>query len=298
VSANLCELRVEVRPPWPFRLTRRSGMDGLSPVRGGVLHRLVHERVEDVQIPVHLRVAQLSSGHVLLGARAARRGPAARAIVRMRRALGVDLELREFHRRFARDPMIGAAVRANPALRPPGRPDPFEALAWAVTEQLIEYERAAAIQRRLVAALGRSDRASGLRDSPSAVVLAAQAPAKLASLDLAPARAATLVRVAREVAAGRVYLESGDQAQQEAGWRRLEAIPGVGRWTLEVLALTGQGRLDRIPAGDLGLLKFAGRWLSGGDPSARAQEEQVRTLFARFERWQGLAAAYVLHAGG
>jgi 3-methyladenine DNA glycosylase/8-oxoguanine DNA glycosylase len=273
-------------------------MDGLSPVRGGVLHRLVHERVEDVQIPVHLRVAQLSSGHVLLGARAARRGPAARAIVRMRRALGVDLELREFHRRFARDPMIGAAVRANPALRPPGRPDPFEALAWAVTEQLIEYERAAAIQRRLVAALGRSDRASGLRDSPSAVVLAAQAPAKLASLDLAPARAATLVRVAREVAAGRVYLESGDQAQQEAGWRRLEAIPGVGRWTLEVLALTGQGRLDRIPAGDLGLLKFTGRWLSGGDPSARAQEEQVRTLFARFERWQGLAAAYVLHSGG
>lgn len=298
MSATLCDVRVEVRPPWPFRLTRRSGMDGLTQVRGGVLQRLVHERLDDAQVPVHLRVAQLSSGHVLIGARAAGREPAARAILRMRRALGVDLDLREFHRRFARDPMIGAAMRANPALRPPGRPDPFEALAWAVTEQLIEYERAAAIQRRLVAALGRRDRESGLRDSPSAAVLAGQAPARLASLDLAPARALTLIRIAREVAAGRVDLASADEAEQECGWRRLRAIAGVGAWTLEVLALTGQGRLDRIPAGDLGLLKFAGRWLSDGDPSARAEEGQVRALFERFGRWQGLAASYVLHAGG
>lgn len=298
MSAALCELRVEVQPVWPFRLTRRSGMDGLSPVRRGVLHRLLHERCGEGQVPVELRVAQLTGGQVLIGSRAAAREPAARAIRRMRAALGVDLDLRDFHTRFAGDPMIGAAVRANPTLRPPGRPDPFEALAWAVTEQLIEYERAAAIQRRLVAVFGRRDAGSGLRDSPSAAVLAAQAPARLAALDLAPSRAITLIRVAREVGSGRVDLASTDEAVQESGWRRLAAIPGVGAWTLEVLALTGQGRLDRIPAGDLGLLKFAGRWLSGGDPYARADEGQVRALFARFGRWQGLAASYILHAGG
>jgi 3-methyladenine DNA glycosylase/8-oxoguanine DNA glycosylase len=292
------EVRVEVRPPWPFRLTRRSGMDGLSPVRRGVLHRLLHERWEGGELPVHVRVAQLGSGDVLIGARAAEREPARAAIARMRRALGVDLDLREFHDEFRGDPLIGAAVRANPTVRPAGRPDPFEALAWAVTEQLIEYERAAAIQRRIVAVLGRRDPRSGLRDSPGALVLSRQAPALLESFDLTATRALALVKVAREVALHRVDLDSVDLSVQEAGWRRLRTIHGIGSWTVEILALAGQGRLDQIPAGDLGLIKLVGRLLSGGDPRARADEQQVRELFARFGRWQGLAASYALRVGG
>ena len=293
-------MRVEVRPPWPFRLTRRSGMDGLSPVRRGVLHRLLHEYddAQEHEQPIHVRVAQLGSGAVLIGARAADRGPAERAIARMRRALGVDLDLRAFHDEYSRDPLIGAAVRANPALRPPGRPDPFEALAWAVTEQLIEYERAAAIQRRMVAALGRRDHESGLCNSPSAAVLAGAAPARLESFDLSAGRAIALVKVAGEVASGRVEVDNLDPGVQEAGWRRLRAIPGIGSWTLEILALTGQGRLDQIPAGDLGLIKLVGRLLSGGDPWARADEQQVRDFFGRFGCWQGLAASYALRAAG
>lgn len=292
------EVRLEVRPAWPFRLTRRSGMDGLSPVRRGVLHRLLHERFHDDEQPVHVRVAQLSSGSVMIGARAANREFGERAIVRMRRALGVDLELRAFHDEFRDDPLIGAAVRANPMLRPAGRPDPFEALAWAVTEQLIEYERAAAIQRRMVAALGRRDGVSGLRNSPSAAVFAGTAPARLESFDLSASRSLALVKVARDVAAGRVDLESADPEVQEAGWRRLRTISGIGSWTVEILALSGQGRLDQIPAGDLALIKLVGRLLSGGDPWARADEQQVRDFFARFGRWQGLAASYALRVGG
>jgi 3-methyladenine DNA glycosylase/8-oxoguanine DNA glycosylase len=293
------EVRVEVRPPWPFRLTRRSGMDGLSPVRGGVLHRLLHERDADgAEQPVHVRVAQLSSGDVLIGAKASDAERAEQAIRRMRRALGVDLDLRDFHDEFRRDPLIGAAVRNNPTVRPAGRPDAFEALAWAVTEQLIEYERAAAIQRRMVAALGRRDSATGLRNSPGADVFAGVAPARLESFDLSAGRSVALVKVAREVAAGRVELESADPDVQEAGWRRMRTIAGIGAWTVEILALTGQGRLDQVPAGDLGLIKFVGRMLSGGDPWARADEQQVRDFFARFGRWQGLAASYALHAGG
>jgi 3-methyladenine DNA glycosylase/8-oxoguanine DNA glycosylase len=288
------EIRVQVRPAWPFRLTRRSGMDGLSPVRGGVLHRLLHVQDE----PVCLRVAQLACGDVLIGAQARYESRARTGIAMMRRGLGTDLALSEFHERFRTDPLIGHAVRRDPTVRPAGRPDPFEALAWAVTEQLIEYERAAAIQRRMVAVLGRRDAQSGLSDSPSAVVLAGVAPARLASFDLAAARAMALTRVAREVAAGRVDLDSEDPSVQEAGWRRLLAIPGIGPWTIEIMALSAQRRLDQIPAGDLGLIKLVGRFLSGGDPHARATEQQVRDVFARFGRWQGLAASYALRVGG
>ncbi len=212
----------------------------------------------------------------------------------MRFALGVDEDLRAFHRRFARDPLIGRSLSRRPWLRVRRRPEPFEALAWAVCEQLIEYERAAAIERRLLSALGRrwigwDGAASPLRDLPTAEALAGTAPARLESFDLAACRAVTLVRAAREVAKGRVDLYS---SEHERVWRRLRAIPGIGSWTVEMLALHGQGRHDQVPAGDVGLLKLVGRLLSGGDPYARALEHEVRAFFAPYEEWAGLAAVH------
>jgi 3-methyladenine DNA glycosylase/8-oxoguanine DNA glycosylase len=284
------EQRVEIRPAGPFRLPR-GGMDGVLRRRGGVLERLLHHDGE----PVLVRAAQTSPDRVLLGARASTREAAAYGIARMRFALGVDEDLRAFHRRFARDPLIGRSVRRRPWLRTSRRPEPFEALAWAVCEQLIEYERAAAIERRLLAALGRrwlgwDGAASPLRDLPAPAELAGTAPALLESFDLAGTRALTLVRAAREVALGRVDLHS---SEHEHGWRRLRAIPGVGRWTVEMLALHGQGRHDQVPAGDVGLLKLVGRLLGGGDPRARAQEHEVREFFAPYEEWAGLAATHL-----
>jgi 3-methyladenine DNA glycosylase/8-oxoguanine DNA glycosylase len=281
-----------VTPAGPFRLPRRSGADGMLRRRGGVLERLLHHG-ED---PVAVRVAQPAPDRVLFGARAATPEAAEYGIERMRFAVGVDEDVRPFVRRFVRDPVIGRSLRRRPWLRAGRRPEPFEALAWAICEQLIEYERAAAIERRIVAALGRRLAGSGgaayvLRDLPAVSVLAGTAPAALQSFDLAGARALTLVRAAREVARGRVDLYSTDH---ERAWRRLRAIPGIGSWTVEMLALRGQGRYDQVPAGDLGLLKLVGRRLSGGDPRAIAQEQQVREFFSPYGEWAGLAAAHLL----
>jgi len=293
-SISTVTVRVEVTPPWPYRLPRGSGADGLTPVRGGVLSRLLHDAQGE---PVIVQAAQRMSGTVLFAAAATGREAAEWGIARMRRALGVDLDLAPFHRRFRNDPLIGRAVRANPLLRLAGRPAPFEALAWAVTEQLIEFTRAAAIQRRLVRRFGSREPASGLCDSPSPAALAA-APAQLAALDLSAGRALALIRAARAVAGGRVELDSEDPAAQAAGWRALRQIPGVGAWTVEMLAVVGQGRLDQLPAGDLGFLKLAGRLRSGGDPHARASEDDVRELFEPYGEWRALAAAYALRASG
>jgi DNA-3-methyladenine glycosylase II len=289
------EVREEVRPTWIFRLPG-GGADGVLRRTGGVLARLLH--VEDE--PVVVRVAQPARDRVVLGAEADTGAAAAEGIARMRFALGVDDDLAAFHERFRWDPLIGASVRARPHLRVRRRPEPFEALAWAVTEQLIETTRAFVIQRRIVALLGRRCPRTGLRDVPDAAALAGAAPALLEACDLSAGRALTLRRAAREVASGRADLRAADP---ERAWRRLRAIPGIGPWTVEMLALYGQGRHDAIPAGDLGLLKLVGR-LAGGDPRARATEDEVRERFARYDRWAGLASLHAmrvpappLHAG-
>jgi 3-methyladenine DNA glycosylase/8-oxoguanine DNA glycosylase len=293
---HLAELRVQVTPAGPFRLPRWNGADGVVRRRGGVLERLLH----DGDQPVVVRVVQPAPEMVLFGARAPTRAAAAHGIGRMRFALGVDEDLRGFLHAYARDPLIGRSLRARPWLRVMRRPEPFEALAWAICEQLIESERAAAIERRVVAALGRRGRdwegaPDRLRDLPSAEKLADTAPARLQSFDLAGARALTLVRAAREVARGRVELHGGEQ---EHGWRRLRAIPGIGPWTVEKLALYGQGRHDQVPAGDLAYLKLVGRLLSGGDPHARADEQGVRDFFARYGEWAGMAATHLTGMAG
>jgi 3-methyladenine DNA glycosylase/8-oxoguanine DNA glycosylase len=277
-----------------FSLPLRNGLDGLTRARGGVLHRLVHAG----DLPVLVRVAQVSRERVLFGARAVDREAAEWGIERMRLALGIDQDLSAFYERFRFDPLIGRSVRLSPGLRASGKPDPFEALAWAICEQLIEFGRAAAIQRRLIFRLGRRWDWDGrsFRDSPSAGVLAAQAPALLESMDLSAGRSVALVRAAREVASGRVDLF--DASEPERGWRRLRAIPGVGSWTIQMLALTGQGRLDQLPAGDVAYLKLVGRLRSGGDPYARATEEEVGEFFAPYAPWAGLAGMHALRGGG
>jgi 3-methyladenine DNA glycosylase/8-oxoguanine DNA glycosylase len=287
----MVEVRTEVRPRWVFTLPLRNGMDGLTKIRGRVLHRLVHAG-ED---PVLVRVAQLAPDRVLFGAQAEDRSAAEWGVTRMRAALGIDLDLQPFYERFRDDGLIGPSLRGRPGLRPPGRPAPFEALAWAVCEQLIEFERASAVQRRLIARIGRRCARTGMRDAPTAAAIGQQSPAFLCSLGLAETRAIALVRAAREVAAGRAEL---DDAEHERAWRRLGAIKGIGSWTLEMLAFTGQGRLDQIPAGDLAYLKFVGRLRSGGDPWARATEDEVRELFAPYRPWAGLAGLHALRAGG
>jgi len=291
-TAGMRELRVEVRPVWPFRLSRVSGPDGVLQVRRGVIHRLLHHGPEEQ--PVIVRAAQTARDRVLLGAQADDPAAAAWGIERMRFALGVDDDLRPFHDRFRDDPLIGRAVRTDPTVRLRRRPEPFEALAWAITEQLIEYVRAAAIQRRIVWRIGRRCARSGLRDLPSAGTVAAQAPALLTSLDLAPKRALALRRVAEEVASGRVDLHAQEAGALEAGWRRLRRIPEIGTWTLSLLALLGQGRYDALPAGDLAYVKLVGRLQSGGDPRARATGDEVRAFFAPYGEWAGLAGVHLL----
>jgi 3-methyladenine DNA glycosylase/8-oxoguanine DNA glycosylase len=264
-------VREVVRPRWAFRLGPPS-LDGLTRRHGDGLVRLLH--VDGAPVVVAVAGTRFA-------ARAATEESARAGIARMRHAVGVDDDLADFHARFRDDPVIGRAVRARPWIRVRRNPDPWETLAWAITEQLITMERAVGIQKRMIWTLGR--RYAGLRDSPSAAAVAACAPAELEACGLHAKRAIAMRRAAREVAAGRIDFSD---------FHRLRAIPEIGTWTIEMVALHGLGRLDVIPAGDLGYLKLVGR-LSTGNPRAVADEAEVRGFFERYAPYAGLAGQYL-----
>ena len=281
------DLRVEVTPPWPFRIGRGSG-DGILRRRGASLVRLLHVGEE----PVLVAVVQTAPQRVLFAARSESRPAAEAAIERMRFATGVDEDLRPFHERFAGDAVIGKAVRANPHLRIHRRPAPWEALAWSITEQLIELQRALEIQRRLVRAFGRRCPHSGMRDMPEPARIAALAPAELEAFDLAARRA--LAAAPRGARGGRgpdrplrpragVAAADGDPER-----RALDAR--------DALALRA-GPLRPRPGRRPRLHQAVGR-LTTGHPKARADEAEVRGFFERYGEWKGLAGAYLFRAAG
>jgi DNA-3-methyladenine glycosylase II len=272
-------VREVVRPRWTFRPGPPS-LDGLTRRRGDGLVRLLHVNGAPVVV---------ATSGVVFAARAADEASAREGIARMRFSAGIDDDLEAFHVRFRDDPLIGRALRSRPWLRVRRNPDPWETLMWSITEQLIDVPRAVAIQRRMIATLGR--RAAGLRDSPSAETIAACAPAELEACGLAGKRALAMRRAAQEVASGRLTLERGIACDA----RRLLAIREIGTWTVEMLALHGLGRHDVVPAGDLNYLKLVGR-LTTGNPKAVADEAEVRGFFAPYAPWPGLAAQYLIRA--
>ena len=226
------------------------------------------------------------AGAVRIAADAPTREAALYGIERMRFVCGLDQDLSGFHSRFRSDPLLGPVIRRWPMIRPERKAEPFEALAFAITEQLIEGGRAYEIQRRLIRRWGTRSDCGEWRDAPTAEALAGAAPAELAACDLAPKRALAMIRVAREVAAGRVDLD-----EHEPAWLRLRAIREIGTWTVEKLALEGQGRDDMLPAGDLAYIKIVGRLAGLG---RRATEDEVREFFAPYAPFEGLAGTYVI----
>ena len=253
-----------------------AGRDGVLLAQRGALVRAVG--------PAVVR-AWITGGAVRLHAEAPTREVGLAAIERMRFALGTDHDLSEFHRRFRRDPLIGPVIRRRPWLRPRRRPEPFEALAWAVCEQLIEGRRASAIERKIVRRLG--SRTGAHCCPPSAERVARLAPKLQGTGGALGARSIALIRAAREVASGRA-----DLSRHEPSWRRLKAIPNIGNWTIEMLAFEGQGRDDMLPALDLAYVKLVGQLAGLG---RRATEDEVREFFAPFGEYAALAGCYALH---
>ena len=165
------------------------------------------------------------------------------------------------------DPLLSPLVRRRPGLRVPGAWDAFECAVRAVLGQQVSVEAGRTLVRRLVARAGTTlprpmDGLTHLFPSPAAV-----AGADLSGLGLTSARSRALKALAQAVADGRLDL----RAPVDEVVAGLVALPGIGDWTAQYVALRAFGEPDAFPAADLVLRKAAAE---GGPPlTARAARD-------------------------
>jgi AraC family transcriptional regulator of adaptative response / DNA-3-methyladenine glycosylase II len=173
------------------------------------------------------------------------------AIARCRRLLDLDADPEAVVDALSRDPELAPVVAKAPGQRIPRTVDEAELAVRAVLGQQVSTKAARTHAGRLVAAYGEpvQDRQGALTHTfPSIEQLAEIDPVHLA---VPKARQRTLRALVAGLAEGSVVLDAG--SDWEAARRQLLAVPGVGPWTAEVIAMRGLGDPDAFPASDLGL---------------------------------------------
>jgi AraC family transcriptional regulator of adaptative response / DNA-3-methyladenine glycosylase II len=186
---------------------------------------------------------------------------------------------------------LGDLGARNPGLRLPGAFDGFEAAVRGILGQQVTVKSAHTLAGRFATAFGEPvvTPHPALRTIfPAPHRVAALEPAQIAALGVIRTRASAIVAIARAVAQGRLRLEPS--ADVGATLEALRAIPGIGEWTAQYIAMRALAWSDAFPHSDYGVLKALGET----DPRRALQRAEVWRpwrAYAVIHLWKSLEAA-------
>ena len=200
-------------------------------------------------------------------------------VARIRHMFGLDEDLDAAHRQLAADPALGRLVRRRPNLRVVGGWDRFETAVRVIVGQQVSVAGATTTTGRLVERHGTALPAPALDLTHLFPTPEQLAPLAAGATDegMPRRRAQTIGAFAQAVLDGRVDLYAADPDELRA---QLVAVPGIGPWTAEVVAMRAARDPDVFPAGDLGIRQAIGALDGAVEPPS---EDVCR---ARADAWR------------
>lgn len=278
-------LRLACRPPFDaaslLRFLAPRAIPGVEEVSEAGYRRTV--RVGGVAGTVTLR-PQEDGASVMLTVGTFAPESLATLVTRARYTFDLDADPLAISAHLRRSSRLAPLVARRPGLRVPGAWDPFELAVRAVLGQQVTVRGATTLAGRLVAQLGERIDGTGalthLFPRPEVI-----ADADLARVGLPRARANTLRRLARAVAAGDLVLDATRGADDLVA--RLTTIPGIGDWTAQYIALRACAEPDALPAGDLGLRRALANGGRPVSPTTLLREAEA------WRPWRGYAAVHL-----
>lgn len=178
---------------------------------------------------------------------------------------------------------LGGLAKRRPGMRVPGAFDGFEAAVRTILGQQVTVAAARTVAGRFAAALGDPvDTPFGTLTTvfPTAARVADTAPVIIARLGMPGARARTVIALARDVADGNLVLTP--HTDIDSTLEHLRALPGMGEWTVQYIAMRALAWPDAFPHTDLGVMKALG-------------EKDARRVLEAGEGWRPWRAYAVMH---
>ena len=278
-------LRLALRPPynidWVRTYFQRRAIPGVEDCVGGVYRRTLDEgelRLTFAERHVDVLIdAGGGNFHAPRGA-ASSGAPLGDILLRVQRMLDLGADGATIDAHLAEDALLASVIAAHAGLRGPGCWDPFELAVRAVLGQQVSVAGATTLAGRLVAKYG-VELAPGRYRFPSAHALAKE---NCAGIGMPGRRGEALRLLAQAVDAGKLRFDQQDAAALAA---QLLAIPGIGPWTAQYIALRALGDPDAFPAEDIVLRKAI----------VPTQTLSARALRERAERWRPWRAYAVMY---
>ncbi len=194
---------------------------------------------------------------------------------RTRQALDLDAEPA-----LIDEGLLSLPVAPRPGLRLPGAIEGFEIASRIILGQQVTVAAARTLALRLVNAFGApiaTPFADLNRLYPLAATIAAADPAEIGRLGIVRQRVRALQALATEVASGRIELHAGAPLQSTLA--ALRALPGIGEWTVQLIAMRVLAWPDAFAPSDIGVLNA----LKTRDVA------QVQALAEAWRPWRGYA---------
>jgi AraC family transcriptional regulator of adaptative response / DNA-3-methyladenine glycosylase II len=205
-------------------------------------------------------------------------------VARLRGLFDLDADLEAIGAHLAQDPRLAPLVARRPGLRVPGAWDGFELAVRAILGQQVTLQAGRNLASRITAACGAQ-----LEDDGD-LVRAFPTPEQLVDADLGMigmpgARIAALKALAATAVANPHLFEQA--ASLDEAVARFRALPGIGEWTAQYIALRALREADAFPAADIGLMQGY-----AGDSEPRPTPKE---LLARAEAWRPWRAYAAQH---
>jgi DNA-3-methyladenine glycosylase II len=214
----------------------------------------------------------------------------------VRTLFNLDLDLKPFYKQISHDEPLKNAVQKLIGLKSPGTPTVFEALVDSVVEQQISLNAANSMETRIVKTFGEQLTLKGevFYAFPTPQQLGSASIEQLKKCGLSSRKAEYIQEISKLVMRGKLDLEElkrCDDGTRIVG--ELDKIRGIGVWTAEMTMLRGMHKLEALPADDLGLRRIISHYYCG---DAKISGDEVRRISAKWGKWKGLAAFYLIMA--
>ncbi len=189
------------------------------------------------------------------------------------------------------DAVLAADFPDSAGLRVPGTVDGFELAVRAILGQQVTVAAARTIAGRLVERFGDpvATPHPGLdRLFPTPARLARAEPDTLGGIGIVRQRQAAIIALARAVEAGELPLSPAEDPTTTMA--RLRALPGIGDWTAQYIAMRALHWPDAFPAGDIALQRALGL------PKSRHASVAAEQASRAWRPWRSYAVLRAWHA--
>ncbi len=286
-AGDVLTLRLGYRPPYDFAamldFLRGRALPGVEVVDEHSYSRVIGP----IDRPGWLRVSAWPNGEHAL--KLELHGPSTTRLLeivqRLRRMFDLDADPQAIATALSSDARLAPLLAQRPGLRLPSGWDGFEIAVRAIIGQQVSVAAARTLASRLAQKYGQAlpqPFAPGLAHlfpTPEALV-----NAELESIGLIRSRAQTVRGVARALLEGRVDFRAEHTLDDFAA--RWVALPGIGPWTAQYIALRALGHPDAFPVEDLVLQKAL---------PADGTRMTAKALAARAEAWRPWRGYAVIH---